>query len=90
MLSEVKKAIPIAKNVTIYDSDLEGLIEACKRDLALTGISLEKLTESDPLFGRAVIFYCKAYFRNTDNSQRYEKAYESLKTAMAMAGEYCV
>lgn len=90
MLNEVKKSIPIAETVTIYDTDLEGLIEACKRDLALSGIKLSKLTADDPLFVRAVIFYCKAYFRNTDNSQRYEKAYNGLKTALSMAGDYCV
>ena len=84
MLSKVKLAYPITTNA--YDDDILGLIEACKVDLSLSGV--EKIDETDGLTQRAIIFYCKAYFRNNDSSERYRKAYEALKIAMSLAGDY--
>ena len=84
MLSKVKLAYPITTNA--YDDDILGLIEACKTDLKLCGV--EKIDEADGLTQRAIIFYCKAFFRNNDSSERYRKAYEALKVAMSLAGDY--
>ena len=86
MLENVKLAIGITTDY--YDSDLKGLIDACKADLSMCGIDESKIVDTDALVVRAVIFYCKAYFRNSDESERYAKAYIALKNSMAMAGEY--
>ena len=84
MLSMVKLAYPITTDA--YDDDISGLIEACKTDLNLCGV--EKIDETDGLTQRAIIFYCNAFFRNNDSSERYRKAYEALKVAMSLAGDY--
>ena len=86
MLNDVKLALGIATD--LFDYDLNNLIEACKIDLKMCGIDEGKITTDDALVNRAIIFYCKAYFRNSDHAERYKKAYESLRTAMSMAGEY--
>lgn len=86
MLEDVKLAIGIATDA--YDKDLKGLIDACKIDLHIHGVDKSKIIETDALTHQAIIFYCKAYFRNSDKAQRYRGAYEALRTAMSMAGEY--
>lgn len=88
ILNDVKLALGIAQAVNSFNTDLDGLICACKADLKLCGISESKINDDDALVNRAIIFYCKAYFRNSDSSERYRKAYEALRTAMSMAGEY--
>lgn len=88
MIDDVKLSMGIAISVNMYDYDLNGLIEACKADLHICGIAQNKILESDPLINRAIIFYCKAYFRNSDSQERYRKAYEALKTALSMSGDY--
>lgn len=84
MLGKVKLAYPITTGA--YDDDILGLIESCKTDLKLSGVDV--INEEDELTQRAIIFYCKAYFRNNDSSERYRKAYEALKIAMSLAGDY--
>lgn len=85
MLEKVKLALPIKSDA--YNDDISQLISACKIDLGLAGIN--KIYDTDSLTVQAVIFYCKAYFRATDTtSERYKKAYENLKNAMALSGEY--
>lgn len=84
MLDKVKLAMAVSS--TDFDADIQGLIDACLRDLNISGVDTN--AANDPLIARAVIFYCKAYFRNDDKSERYQKAYENLKTALSLSGDY--
>lgn len=88
MLNDVKRALGIALPVTVYDIDLENLIDAAKLDMKICGIKAEKLEKPDALINRAVIFYCFAYFKKTDGNDCYLKAYETLRTHLSLAGEY--
>jgi len=87
MLEAVKIALRI-KN-TAYDSEITGLIEACKLDLKISGV--KTISESDALIERAIEMYCKANFGigNTEG-ERWQKAYDSLKEHLALAGDYNV
>lgn len=61
------------------------LIDTCLKDLKRVGIIA---ADDDPLVIQAVVFYCKANFGFSDDQERYQKAYESLRDSMAMSGEY--
>lgn len=85
MLDKVKLAMSI--KTTAYDGDIQELIDACKTDLSLAGVN--RIDDNDSLTVRAVIFYAKSYFRaNEQSADRYAKAYENLKIAMSLSGEY--
>lgn len=83
LLGTVKLAMGISTNA--FDVELTALIDACKTELRLAGVVS---SEEEPLFVQAIIFYCKAYFRNDDRSERYQKAFEKVRDAMSLAGEY--
>ncbi len=74
---------------TTYDTaEINPLIEACKLDLKLAGVSTTKLTDTpDALVTRAIILYCKANFGYEENAERFQKAYDALKISLALAGE---
>ena len=75
MLDDVKNALDIALPVTIYDKDLSDLVDAAKLDLHMCGIAKDKITDENKLISRAVIFYCKAYFKKSDENEHYKRAY---------------
>ena len=83
LLGTVKLAMGISTNA--FDVELTALIDACKTELRIAGVVS---SEVDSLFTQAIIFYCKAYFRNDDRSERYQKAFEKVRDAMSLAGEY--
>lgn len=84
ILSNVKQALRV-KNIA-YDDEIIGLISACKIDLNIAGIQV--VEENEPLTSQAIILYCKANFGYDDNADKFSRAYESLKTAMALSGNY--
>ena len=92
MLDKVKTALRL--KTSAFDGEIDGLIDACKADLSLAGIKIKekppraKKWVDDPLVVRAVILYCKANFGFNEDSERYRRAYDLLKTALCLAGEY--
>lgn len=84
MLNKVKLAMAVSSDD--FNDDLQGLIDACLRELNVAGVNTS--VSNDPLIERAVIFYCKSYFRNDDKAERYQKAYENLKRALSLSGDY--
>lgn len=87
MLEKVKKALRISHDQ--LDDELLDLIEACKMDLSISGITV--IDETDSLIIRAVTLYCKAHFGllNPD-SVKYEQSYVSLKIHLSLCGDYNV
>ena len=87
MLDKVKLALRISNDA--YDSEITSLINACKRELELVGIASSNFYTSDYMITQAIILYCKANF-GFDNSEadRYQKAYESLKSFLTLCLEY--
>lgn len=74
------------KNNTAFDDELTDLIAACKADLRKRGVV--KISDDDPLIKQAVKLYCKAQFGYGDDGDKYAKAYEYLKCALALSGDY--
>lgn len=87
MLEEVKLALRITS--VKLDSEVQGLIDACKRDLKLVGVQV--IDENDPLIKRAVILYAKANFGyDNPESEKFQKSYDHLKCSLSLAGDYNV
>ena len=88
MLQDVKDALRV--NGTDLDVEIKDLIEAAKADLSLSGVSKDKVVDTDPLIKRAIILYCKAHFGYDDPkiAERFEQSYISLKHHLTLSAEY--
>ena len=94
MLDKVKLALRVTASA--FDDEITDLIAAAKADLRLVGISVPEDEEGstakavgDPLIERAIILYAKAEFGyNGDDHERYRQAYDYLKCALSLAGDY--
>ncbi|MFR2388039.1 head-tail connector protein [Intestinibacter bartlettii] len=85
MLNNIKLALRISTDS--FDEELRDLINACKSDLKLSGIT--NIDEDDSLIKRAIILYCKANFGlDNKDSEKYNKSYDLLKQHLALSGDY--
>ena len=85
MLNKIKQSLRITHNA--LDNEIQDLINAARADLRISGVV--KLDETDSLIIRAITVYSKANF-GLDNadSEKYQQSYDSLKTHLALSGEY--
>jgi hypothetical protein len=89
MLSEVKTALRVKSNA--FNGEIENIIAAAYADLRLVGLDTPvDLTEptTSPLIRRGVILYAKANFGYSDESEKYQTAYNYLRSALSLSGEY--
>lgn len=86
LIDDIKLSLRI-KN-TAYDTEVQDLIDACKVDLNIAGV--QEVEETEPLTAQAIKLYCKGNFGYDENSDKFQKAYESLKIVMALASDYKV
>ena len=86
LIDDIKLSLRI-KN-TAYDTEIQDLIDACKVDLNIAGV--QEVEETEPLTAQAIKLYCKGNFGYDENSDKFQKAYESLKIVMALASDYKV
>ena len=76
------------------ETEIEATISAGFADLKRIGIKVPEWTADgeeppvDPLLQQAIILYAKAYFGYNDDSEKYRIAYENLKCALSMSGDY--
>ena len=85
LLETVKVALRLS--TTAFDTlEITPLISACKLDLKLAGVNV--VDEADPLIVRAVTLYIKGNFGYSNDSEKFQKAYEMLKNSLALAGDY--
>lgn len=89
MLAKVKAALRIAAAITIYDAELQDLIDAALLDLGIAGV--ETIAESNKLIIRAVTTYCKMHFGNPGDYGDYDKlerSYNEQKAQLSTSTEY--
>lgn len=84
ILSDVKAAIRVKADSA--NDEIEDLIAACKKDLEIAGVYVQD--ESESLVKQAVKLYCKAHYGYDDKTEKFQMAYESLRDAMALSGDY--
>lgn len=82
-LEKLRKRLRISYDT--FDDEIISLMEACKKDLEQSGIYGDF---SDPLYLQAVVLYEKTFFGDNEDMEKMEKAYQSLKTSMALSGDY--
>ena len=86
LLAPVKLWLRISSNK--MDDELEQTIDACKLDLQNSGV--KNLDSSDLLIQQAVKLYCKSQFGYDDSAWKFAEAYEHLKAALPLSGDYNV
>jgi hypothetical protein len=76
----------IRRSSSAMDGEILQTTEAALWDLKMAGV--RKFTPTDSLLKQAAKLYLKAQFGYSDESQKYETAYEHLKAAMSLCGDY--
>lgn len=89
-MEEVKTANRITSDDSGLLLELEGLIEAARYDLMITGVSpLMAIQDDDPLIKRAIILYTKAHFGyDNKDAERLNHTYLLLRDKLSMDIDY--
>ena len=83
LIEELKRIVRVRS--ADAELELQGLVEACKKELELAGIYGD---EADPLYRQAVRLYCKSHYGYDEDTERFQAAFGSLRDAMALSGDY--
>ena len=87
LIDDVKIALRISVTNVSFNTEINDLINAAKKDLLRSGIVVTD--ETDPLIKRCIVTYCKAYFGyDNPDADRLIKAYEMLKMHLMLSSEY--
>lgn len=84
MLELVKVALRITS--TAFDTELNMLIDAAKKDLGIAGVTLP--TELDDICKQAICTYCKMNFGNPSNYDKLKASYDEQKAQLSMSTGY--
>lgn len=85
LLAKIKLALRITH--TKLDEDITDTINACILDLDIAGIHIN-IGTIDELSVQAIKLYCKWQYDYLNKAEQYEKAYQNLKIAMSLCGDY--
>lgn len=83
IVEKIKERIRVKSKSS--DEEVKDLIDACKKDLEMKGVYGD---EADPIYYQAIVLYCKAHYGYDEDSERFEKAYNSLRDSMYLSGNY--
>ena len=87
ILDDVRLALRIS--TLSFDSELNLLIDAAKKDLGIAGVTLP--AELDNVCKQAIITYCKLNFGEIDKVEIYSRlkeSYDEQKAQLSMATGY--
>ena len=80
LIDKVKIALRLDK--TVFDSEVEMLIEGAKLDLEESGVDVDL---NDELVQTAIVFFVKAYFGyDNKDSDRQVRAYHSVRNKLKL------
>lgn len=68
------------------DDEIRQVIDACLIDLSIGGVAV--IDTEDPAIQQAIKLYLKSQFGYDLNAEKFGKAYEHLKAALALCGDY--
>ena len=89
ILDDVKLALRLKS--TAYDGEINGIIAAAKLDLEGPGVAAANIDDTDEFIKRAIIIYAKANFGMANpDMDKYDKAYDKIKTHLATNKSYTV
>ncbi len=81
----VKTALRIS-SAAFDEAEIKPIIQACALDRKNAGVT--KTEYSDARIVRAITLDAKANFGFSEDSEKYAKSYELLKTSLSLAGDY--
>lgn len=84
MIETVKLILRVTTND--FDNEIIMLINSCKIDLSLAGV--DNIDENDDRIKNAICLYCKANFGYREDSEKFQKAYISLRDSIALSDKY--
>lgn len=92
ILDDVKAALRISSGQTAFDGEIQGLIDAARADLQLSGLLDSKANDDeDVLIKRAITVYVKCHFGwDNPDQERLLRAYEMIKNHLTLSAEYTV
>lgn len=76
----------VRKSKTNLDDEIRQTVAACFMDLKNAGVV--NFNAEDPLLQQAAKLYTKAHFGYDDDPAKWEAAYEHLKAALSLSGDY--
>lgn len=83
MLEKIKLSLRISNDA--YDNEIQDEINACKKDLEISGIAKSLIKEDDPLIIKAIKQYVKANFGyDNPDSEKFKESYKLLKQHLAI------
>lgn len=89
LLADVKTTLRISSSNTVFDTEINDLIEAAKAELELSGVYDDFALATDPLIKRAITTYCKAHFGwDNPDSEKLHQSFEMLKNHLTLSGDY--
>ena len=74
LIEELKRIVRV--RTADAELELQGLVEACKKELELAGIYGD---ETDPLYRQAIRLYCKSLYGYDEDTERFQAAFGSLR-----------
>ena len=84
LLEDVKTNLRISTSA--LNGDIQGDIDAALLDLHNAGVMA--IGSDDPLIIKAVKLYCRAQNDFMGKGEQYSRAYEALKIALCLSGDY--
>lgn len=84
LLNKTKTALRVS--TSDFDENIKDEILACLLDLRRVGVF--SIAQTHPLIMSAVKLWCKAYFLQDNESEKFKLAYESIRDSMALSEEY--
>lgn len=91
MIDDVRLALRLT--TTVYDAELNDLINAGKADLGVAGVRLDETTPptdplTDPLIKKAVITYVKLHFGSPSDFDKLMRTYNEQKAQLSTCTGY--
>lgn len=87
LVASAKGWLRIATNSR--DDEIRQVCEACLIDLKNGGVAKRNYSE-DSAIQQAIKLYLKSQFGYDQEAEKFDKAYEHLKAALALSGDYNV
>jgi hypothetical protein len=84
MVASAKKWLRIETQAT--DDEVRQTLEACLLDLSIGGVAA--ISTTDKLIQQAMKLYLKSQYGYDPNADKFGQAYEHLKRALALCGDY--
>lgn len=81
-LDVVKVALRIPSTVTLYDTELNSLIEAAAATMRDSGVNLER--EDSAVIDSASIMFVKSNFGNRPDAERCKEAFDAIVRQRAL------